>query len=112
MAPLVKSTDGEIFEVNEEHAVKLARLVGYERVIKIGPASCAGLLGLFESLKRGYINNGETIFVNMGESANRAMDFMKEAAYTTSEVDSVDECERFNREDYKEQIWEFFNNNY
>ena len=110
MAPLVKSTGGEIFEVKEEHAVDLARLIGYERVIKIGPASAAGLLGLFESLKRGYIKDGETVFVNMGESANRALDFMKEVAHTTSEVNNVDECERFNRDDYKEKLWELFNN--
>ena len=109
MAPLVKSTGGEIFEVNEEYAIDVARLVGYEKALKIGPASGAGLLGLFESLKRGYINNGETVFVNMGEGANRALDFMKEVSYTTSEINSVDECERFNRENYKEQVWNLFN---
>ena len=110
MAPLVKRSGGEIFKIHEELAVDVARLVAYERVIKIGPASAAAILGLFESLKLGYINDGETIFVNMGESANRAYDFMFEAAYTTSTISSVDECERFDRNVYKEVVWAPFEN--
>jgi threonine synthase len=110
MAPLVKRSGGEIFEIKEEIAIDIARLVAFERVIKIGPASAAALAGLFESLKLGYIKDGETVFVNMGESANRAHDFMFDAAYTTSQVTSVDECERFNRNDYKKKVWEIFEN--
>ncbi len=110
IAPLVKKTGGEIFEIKEEHAVAMARLVGYERVIKVGPASTAALLGLFESLKRGYINDNESVFINMGESANRAMNFMQETAYTTSEISSVDDCERFNRSNYKSKVWKLFEN--
>jgi len=58
----------------------------------------------------GYINDGESVFVNMGESANRAHDFMFEAAYTTASVSSADECERFNRKDYKKKVWSTFEN--
>ncbi len=108
MAPLVRKSGGEIFPVKEELAVDLARLVAYEHVIKIGPASAAGVLGLFEGLKRGLINNGETIFINMGESANRAYSFMQETAYTTEKISSVDDCERFDRSKYKERVWEAF----
>jgi threonine synthase len=110
MAPLVKRSGGEIFEIKEELAIDIARLVAYERVIKIGPASTAAIAGLFESLKNGYINDGETVFINMGEGANRAFDFMYKAAYTTQEVSSVDDCERFNREDYKKKVWAPFEN--
>lgn len=108
MAPLVRKSGGEIFPVKEELAVDLARLVAYERVIKIGPASAAGVLGLFEGLKRALINNGETIFINMGESANRAYSFMQETAYTTEMISTVDDCKRFDRSKYKEQVWEPF----
>lgn len=108
MAPLVRRTGGEIFEFEEEIAVDIARLVGYERVIKIGPASAAGLAGFFESLKHGFIKNNETIFVNMGESANRALDFMKQVAYTGQNIKSVDDCQRFDREEYKQKVWEPF----
>ncbi|MDF1548396.1 MAG: pyridoxal-phosphate dependent enzyme, partial [Bacteroidales bacterium] len=110
MAPLVHRSGGEIFEIDEELAIDIARLVAYERVIKIGPASTAAIAGLFEALKLGYINNNETIFVNMGESANRAFGFMHKAAYTTSQVSSVEECGHFNREDYKNMIWARFEN--
>ncbi|MEA2041452.1 MAG: pyridoxal-phosphate dependent enzyme [Bacteroidota bacterium] len=105
MAPLVKSTGGEIFPVSEKMAVDVARLVAFERVVKIGPASTAGLLGFFEGLKHGYINDGETVFINMGESANRAIDFLKEVAYTTEIIESADDCERFDREKYREKVW-------
>ncbi len=108
MAPLVKSTGGEIFAVKEELAVDMARLVAYEQTVKIGPASAAGLLGLFEALKNGYINNGETVFINIGESAGRALSFLQQTAYTTKFVSSADECKRFDRNEYKEKIWSPF----
>lgn len=110
MAPLVRRSGGEIFMIKEELAVDIARLVAYERVIKIGPASTAAIAGLFEALKLGYIRNNETIFINMGESANRAFEFMNQTAYTTSVVDSVDDCERFDRTHYKNQVWDKFEN--
>ncbi|MCF6365603.1 MAG: pyridoxal-phosphate dependent enzyme [Bacteroidales bacterium] len=108
MGPLVKKSGGEIFPVNEELAVPLARLVGFERVIKIGPASAAGVLGFFEALKRGLIKDGESVFINMGESANRATDFLKEVSYTTENIKTSDDAKRFNRDDYKKQVWEPF----
>ena len=108
MAPLVRSTGGEIFPVPERMAVDVARLVAYENVVKIGPASAAGLLGFFEALKRNYIKDGESVFINMGESANRAIDFLKETAYTTEIIASADDCERFDRKAYKEKVWEPF----
>lgn len=110
MAPLVRSTGGEIFPVKEELAFDMARLVAFERVIKIGPASAVGLLGLFEALKKGYINNGESIFINMGESAGRALSFMQKIAYTTEIISSADDCKRFDRNDYKEKVWLPFEN--
>ena len=110
MGPLVKKSGGEIFSVHEELAIDMIRLVAYERVIKIGPASAAGLLGFFESLKRGLIKNGETVFINMGEGANRAYDYMHQAAYTISQVNSVDDCEHFDRSKNKEKVWEPFEN--
>jgi threonine synthase len=108
MAPLVRRSGGDIFPVDEAMAVSMARLVGYERVIKIGPASGAGLLGFFEAMKRNLIKNNEVIFINIGEGANRAMGFMQETAYTTEQVSSADECKRFDRSQYKVKVWEPF----
>ena len=108
MAPLVRRTGGEIFSVKEELAVDLSRLVAYEKAIKIGPASAVGLLGLFEALKKGLINNNETVFINIGENANRALDFLKEVAYTTENISSANQCKRFNRNDYTDKVWQVF----
>jgi threonine synthase len=108
MGPLVRKTGGEIFEFKEESAVDIARLVAYERVIKIGPASAAGLAGLFESLKRGFINDGERILINIGESAGRALSFMQETAYNAENISSADECERFDRQVLRETVWKPF----
>jgi threonine synthase len=108
MAPLVRRSGGEIFQIKEDIAVDIARLVAYERVIKIGPASTAAIAGFFESLKLGYLKDNETVFINMGEGVNRAFEFMNQAAYTTSWVKTVDECERFDRSVYRTKIWELF----
>ncbi len=108
MAPLVRKSGGEIFTIPEKMAVPLARLVGYEQVVKIGPASAAGILGYFEALKLGYINDGETVFINMGESGNRATSFLSEVAHTTEYITSVEECNRFNRAEYREKLWKPF----
>lgn len=110
MGPLVRRSGGDIFPVKEEMAVDMAALVGFERVIKVGPASAAGLLGFFEALKRNLIKNKETVFINMGESANRASDFLKEVAYTTEHISKAEEAARFNREEYRTKVWEPFEN--
>ncbi len=108
MGPLVQKTGGEIFQIREESAVDIARLVAYERVIKIGPASAAGIAGLFESLKRGYFKDGESVLINMGEGAGRALSFMQETAYTVQDIHSVDDCLRFDRDALKAKVWEPF----
>ncbi len=108
MSPLVRKSGGEIFEIPEDWAVDVARLVAYERVIKIGPASTAGLMGLFEALRQGFIKDNETVFINMGEGANRAFGFMLDTAYTSEEVGSADDCSRFYREQYRQRLWEKF----
>ncbi len=110
MGPLVKKSGGDIFPVKEELAVPLARLVGFERVIKIGPASAAGVLGFFEALKRNLIKDRETVFINMGESGNRAVDFLKEVAHTTEHIQTADDAQRFDREQYRQKVWEPFEN--
>ncbi len=110
MGPLVRKSGGEIFPVKEELAVDLARLVGFERVVKLGPASAAGLLGFFEALKRNLIRDGETVFVNIGEGANRAVSFLHEVAHTTETIAYAADAKRFNREDYREKVWLPFEN--
>ncbi len=108
MGPLVKKSGGEIFSVKESLANEVIRLIAYERVIKIGPASAAGLLGYFEALKKGLIKDGEDVFINMGESANRASQALLDAAYNISKVHSVEDCEHFDRKANRQEVWEPF----
>ncbi len=108
MGPLVRKSGGEIFEIREDLAVATARLVGFERVVKIGPASAAGILGYFEALKHKLIKDGETVFINIGESANRALQFLQEVAYTTQEISEASEATRFDRNKYRDFVWEPF----
>ncbi len=107
---LVKRTNGEYFAIREELAVDMARLVAYEKAIKIGPASAIGLLGFFEALKHGALNDGESIFINMGEGVRRALSFVEELSYTTEEITGVEETHRFDRSKYKEFVWKPFEN--
>ena len=108
LARLVKRTGGDYFAIKEELAVDLGRLVGYERAIKIGPASAIGILGFFDALKNNSINNNESVFINMGEGVGRALSFVDEMSYTLEEINSVDDTERFDRKQYKDFVWKPF----
>ncbi len=110
MARLVKKSGGEIFPVMEELATDIARLVAYEKILRIGPASAIGLLGFFEALHRGYIHNGEMVYINMGEGYERAYTFLRDVAYTMQYILGADECARFDRQIYHDKVWETFYN--
>jgi len=70
-----------------------------------GPAAAITAGGFFESLHKGLLNDGDNILINIGEGVRRSPDFVEEMMYTTQEIDSVEECERFDREQYREQLW-------
>ncbi len=109
---LVKRTGGEYFAIKEEHAVEMARLVAFEKAIKIGPASAIGILGFFKALKHGAIKDGESVFINMGEGVRRAISFVEEVSYTIEEITSAKECSRFDRNKYKDFVWRLFYEEY
>lgn len=106
IASLVHKSKGEMVTFAEDKMVDIARLVAYKKHVRIGPASTIGLGGLFESLKAGYIKNGDVVMVNIGEGVRRAPEFMEEMIYTTEHVSHVDECEPHNIEDYEQQLWD------
>ena len=108
MSKLVKSTDGEIILFEEDKAMDVTRLVAYETTVRIGPASTIALGGFFNALKQGHIKQGDVVMINAGEGVNRAADFMEEAIYTTKVIDSIDDCDAFNRENYREHLWAKF----
>jgi len=105
IANIVKKSNGEIIEFNEANLVDIARLIAFETTVRIGPAAAIGVGGFFESLQKGIIKNGDNVLVNVGEGVRRSPDFVEEMIYTTEYVSSVEECERFDREQYREQLW-------
>jgi threonine synthase len=105
MAKLVQKSNGEILTFDENRAADVTRLVAYETGVKIGPASAIAFGGLLEAFKKGMIKQGESILINLGEGTLRATEYMQAMAYTTKEVHSVDECEKFDRAIYKETVW-------
>ena len=106
IADLVQKSDGEIITFDEEKCIDIARLIAFEKGIKIGPASTIAVGGFFEGLKQGIFKDGESVLINIGESMNRAPEFLEGMIYTTEHIDSVDDCTPPNRENYREQLWE------
>lgn len=112
IAKLVKESNGEIIEFNEEHLVDVARMIAFETTVRIGPAAAIAVGGFFESLDKGHINNGDKVLINVGEGVRRAPDFVEEMIYTTKHIDSIDDCERFDREALREELWDKIKNMY
>ncbi len=110
MAPLVRKSEGEIISFAEDLSFEVARLIGYETTIRVGPASTIAIGGFFEALKKGLIKNGDSVMINMGEGVSRAIDLMNQMNYTTKEVSSIDECKPFDRAEYKSLVWKPFMN--
>ncbi|MFO7864858.1 MAG: pyridoxal-phosphate dependent enzyme [Salinivirgaceae bacterium] len=107
---LTKKSNGEIIEFGEHMIADISRLIAYVKHIQVGPASAIAIGGFFESLHRGIIKNGETVMINVGEGVRRSPEFMEEMIYTTRNVSSIDEVERFDRNMYAEQVWKPFIN--
>jgi threonine synthase len=105
IADLVRRSGGEIIEFNEEYIVDIARAVAFENTVRVGPAAAIALGGFFESLHKGIIKEGDNVLINVGEGVRRAPDFVEEMMYTTMHVNSIDDCERFNREQYRDVLW-------
>ena len=108
IASLVKKSKGEIINFDESEIYDIARLVAYETGVRVGPASTIALGGFLKSLKDGLIKDDDIILINVGEGVRRAPKFKEQLIYTTVEIDSIDDCEEFNRDNLKEQLWSKF----
>ncbi|MCL2414555.1 MAG: pyridoxal-phosphate dependent enzyme [Bacteroidales bacterium] len=97
MGNLAKKTNGDILEIQESKLVDITRYIAYEAVVAMGPAAAVAALGYIEALKTNNIKNGDLVLVNIGEGMRRAPELLLEMNYTEQRVDSVDECERFDR---------------
>jgi threonine synthase len=106
IARLVHMTKGEIIEFDEARLIDIARLIAYETTIRIGPAAAVGVGGFFESLHKGILKKGDEVLINIGEGVRRAPDFVEQMIYTTRNISSIDECERFDRKALYQQLWD------
>jgi len=105
IADIVKRSGGEIISFKEENAIDIARLATFETTVKVGPAATVALGGFFEALTYGHINDGDIVLINIGEGAKRSPEFMEKVNYSTKVVASIDECDKFDRNKYKEKLY-------
>ena len=108
IASLVKKSKGEIINFNEDELYDIARLISYENGVRIGPASTIAIGGFFKSLKEGLIKEDDTVLINVGEGVRRAPNFKENMIYTSIRVDSIDDCEQYERENYRDTLWSKF----
>ena len=106
IAKLVKAVNGNFVRIAENKIADYARLIAFESKVMFGPASAVCIAGFFEALKKGLINNGETVLLNVGEGVRRAPDFVDQMIYTTKNVDKVEQCHPETMDSYREQLWD------
>ncbi len=104
VANLVRKSKGDMLEIRESKLVDMARYIAYEAVVAIGPAASTAALGFIEALKTNNIQNGDVVLLNIGEGMRRAPELLNEMNYTEQRVDSVEECERFDRKSLKKDL--------
>jgi len=63
------------------------------------------LAGFFKALEKNLIKDGETVLINIGESANRAPLFLEQMIYTSQLVRKVEECEPHLIDDFRARLW-------
>ena len=108
IASLVKKSGGEIITFTEDELYDIARLIAYEKGIRIGPASTIAVGGFLKSVQQKLIKDGDIVLINIGEGVRRAPKFKEEMIYTTQSIDSIDDCEPYDREKYREILWSKF----
>lgn len=105
LAKLVKESKGEFIASREEKAVAVSRLIAYETTHRIGPAAAITVVGFFDSLREGYIKDGDVVMLNIGEGINRSPLFTEKLTYSTQSITNLDEILPKQRKDYAEELW-------
>lgn len=104
ISELVKRTNGSIIQMKEDKIYDIARWIAFETKIPMGPASAVCMGGFLNALKLGLIKNGESVLINTGEGVSRAPEFMEKLIYTTTNVNSIDDCILQDRESLREML--------
>jgi threonine synthase len=90
--------------MKEDKIYDIARWIAFETKIPMGPASAVCMGGFLNALKLGLIKNGESVLINTGEGVSRAPEFMEKLIYTTTNVNSIDDCILQDRESLRETL--------
>jgi len=106
ISQLVKNSGGEINSFPEVETIAITRLVAYESAVRIGPAAAIAVGGFIRSLTEGLLTEGDSVLINIGEGIRRAPGFMSRLSYSTTNVDTLDDCVLMDREKYREQLWD------
>jgi threonine synthase len=106
VSKLVRESGGEINDFPEVDTIPVTRLVAYESAVRIGPAAAIAVGGFFKSLADGLLKDGDVVIINVGEGIRRAPGFMAKLIYSTSQVNTIKDCEIVKREDYRKKLWE------
>ena len=106
LGPLVRKSGGEILTVREESAVLMARLVAFERSVRMGPAAAIVLGGFIKALREGAVRDGDIVLLNIGEGIRRAPRFMERMITEAATVRTLDECAAFDRAGYEKALWD------
>lgn len=105
LGKLVNESDGEIIDFPEEDTLVLSRLVAFESAIRMGPAAAIAVGGFFRSLRDGLLRNGDIVLINIGEGIRRAPGFMTKLINGSNNVNSLAQCSKFDREEYRTELW-------
>jgi threonine synthase len=106
LSPLVRESGGEIFAFKEEETVLMARLVAFERSVRMGPAAAIVVGGFIKALRQGYLRDGDVVMLNIGEGIRRAPKFMERMIRVSGTVRTLDECSLFDRQAYEKELWD------
>jgi len=106
ISQLVHESGGEINSFPEVETIAITRLVAYESAVRIGPAAAIAVGGFIRSLTDGLLNEGDSVLINIGEGIRRAPGFMSRLSYSTTKVDTLDDCILMDREKYRQQLWD------
>jgi threonine synthase len=103
---LVRRSGGDIFSFEESKCEDVARVVAFESLVGLGPASAVAFGGFFVALKKGLIKNGDVVMINIGEGINRAPEFLASLTCTEQRVSSSDECKLIDRKKLQRDLWD------
>jgi len=106
LSKVIRESNGDIIDYNEDKVTEVARLISLETGIKVGPAAAISIGALIKSVQEGKIVSGNRVVVNLGESIRRAPDFFENFISKAQIVDDNLDFEQVDKSSLKKNLWE------